>query len=253
MAAWRAEAQIVGTRVPYSGTLSLDGEAVDGEIDFIFSIYDDPDPTAVAIWSEEHLAVHVFLGEFQVILGSATPLAGLGSGPELFLGVEVSTAGAGYVQLEGRQPIGSILPQGLIAIWSGPVSGIPAGWALCDGSNGTPDLTSRFVFGASDDGNVGETGGQLSFSLATANLPSHTHSFSATSGSTNAPDYFCTRGGATGIQCGCGGSCREVHTYGVRSNNPHTHSVSGTTGGTGSGTAVTHVPPYFRLAYIMKI
>lgn len=33
-------------------------------------------------------------------------------------------------------------------MWSGEVDEIPAGWALCDGSNGTPDLRSRFIVGA---------------------------------------------------------------------------------------------------------
>jgi len=35
-----------------------------------------------------------------------------------------------------------------IAIWYGSTSNIPTGWVLCDGTNGTPDLTDRFVMGA---------------------------------------------------------------------------------------------------------
>lgn len=34
---------------------------------------------------------------------------------------------------------------GLIALWLGDVEDIPAGWVLCDGENGTPDLTDHFV------------------------------------------------------------------------------------------------------------
>ena len=33
-------------------------------------------------------------------------------------------------------------------MWSGKVDEIPAGWSLCDGGNGTPDLRSRFIVGA---------------------------------------------------------------------------------------------------------
>jgi hypothetical protein len=40
---------------------------------------------------------------------------------------------------------GGTVPPGGIILWSGGV--IPAGWALCDGSNGTPDLRDRFVIG----------------------------------------------------------------------------------------------------------
>lgn len=36
----------------------------------------------------------------------------------------------------------------IIVIWSGAVVDIPAGWALCDGNNGTPILTDKFIVGA---------------------------------------------------------------------------------------------------------
>ena len=38
-------------------------------------------------------------------------------------------------------PIGTILP------YIGDLSKIPHGWALCDGNNGTPNLTGRFLQG----------------------------------------------------------------------------------------------------------
>lgn len=38
-------------------------------------------------------------------------------------------------------PIGTILPYG------GAIEDIPAGWSLCDGKNGTPDLRDRFLMG----------------------------------------------------------------------------------------------------------
>lgn len=39
-------------------------------------------------------------------------------------------------------PIGTILP------YVGSLSKIPAGWHLCDGTNGTPDMRDRFLMGA---------------------------------------------------------------------------------------------------------
>ena len=36
----------------------------------------------------------------------------------------------------------------MIILWSGSADNIPDGWALCDGNNGTPDLTDKFVIGA---------------------------------------------------------------------------------------------------------
>ena len=40
------------------------------------------------------------------------------------------------------------LPTGVIVMWSGAVSTVPSGWALCNGQNGTPDLRDRFIVGA---------------------------------------------------------------------------------------------------------
>ena len=38
-------------------------------------------------------------------------------------------------------PVGTIIP------YAGDLSKIPYGWHLCDGTNGTPDLSSRFLEG----------------------------------------------------------------------------------------------------------
>lgn len=50
---------------------------------------------------------------------------------------------------------GGGVPKGTIVIWSGAADAIPSGWALCDGTNGTPNLSGRFVFGAGGDVFVG--------------------------------------------------------------------------------------------------
>lgn len=39
----------------------------------------------------------------------------------------------------------SNVPSGGIMMWSGTIASIPAGWALCNGANGTPDLTDKFI------------------------------------------------------------------------------------------------------------
>lgn len=41
-----------------------------------------------------------------------------------------------------------VVPYGIITMWAGSVQNIPAGWALCDGGNGTPNLLDRFIVGA---------------------------------------------------------------------------------------------------------
>ena len=62
------------------------------------------------------------------------------------------------------------VPAGTIALWSGAVSSIPAGWALCDGGSGTPDLRGRFVAGAGGDYAVGDTGGAATEELTAYNF-----------------------------------------------------------------------------------
>lgn len=47
---------------------------------------------------------------------------------------------------------------GFILIWSGLLADVPDGWHICDGNGGTIDLRSRFVYGASIDDDVEDTG-----------------------------------------------------------------------------------------------
>ena len=68
------------------------------------------------------------------------------------------------------------VPTGVIAMWSGTNANIPSGWALCDGLNSTPDLTDRFILGRAAASNTNSTGGANTVTLATDNLPAHTHS-----------------------------------------------------------------------------
>lgn len=45
----------------------------------------------------------------------------------------------------------------IICLWSGAIVDIPAGWAVCDGNNGTPNLADKFVIGAGNSYNPGDT------------------------------------------------------------------------------------------------
>jgi hypothetical protein len=68
------------------------------------------------------------------------------------------------------------IPVGGIIMWSGSIASIPTGWALCDGSSGTPNLTDRFVVGAGSGYSVDATGGS-----ANAVVVSHSHTASSIS------------------------------------------------------------------------
>jgi len=40
--------------------------------------------------------------------------------------------------------------KGIAVLWGGAIADIPAGWSLCDGTNGTPDYRNKIIIGAGD-------------------------------------------------------------------------------------------------------
>ncbi len=75
---------------------------------------------------------------------------------------------------------GGFVPKGGIILWSGAANAIPAGWALCNGQNGTPNLENNFVIGAGNNYAVGATGGASSVTLSAGNIPDHRHQYKDT-------------------------------------------------------------------------
>jgi len=110
------------------------------------------------------------------------------------------------------------VPSGIILIWSGAIVDIPAGWKLCDGTGGTPDLRDRFVIGAGSTYAVNATGGTTT----------HTHAFTGNGHTHDLPagDRLAT------------GSGRE-----------NTTAPTNATGTTDNGSSL---PPYYALAFIRK-
>ena len=175
----------------------------------------------------------------------------------------VSFDSFGHVSAVGTT---SVFPAGMIVLWSGATDAVPTGWVLCDGQNNTPDLRNRFVVGAGSTYAVGATGGSTSVTLGSANLPSHTHTFSGTTSSKTltgsisvVSEPFASYGSASGVfskgSARSAGTPQNTDTSGVGSlsfNGTHSHTYNGTTDETGSGTAFDTIPPYYALAYIMK-
>lgn len=63
---------------------------------------------------------------------------------------------------------------GFICLWSGAIVDIPTGWALCDGTQGTPDLRDEFIIGAGNTYNVEDSGGTAAGSHTFTSEP-HSH------------------------------------------------------------------------------
>jgi hypothetical protein len=66
-------------------------------------------------------------------------------------------------------------PHGIIAIWTGALAEVPDGWAVCDGTNGTPNMVNRFLRGAPAGQDPGSTGGSNSHSHTVSSVLGHTH------------------------------------------------------------------------------
>jgi hypothetical protein len=135
-------------------------------------------------------------------------------------------------------------PVNTIAIWTGTVGSIPAGWSLCNGT-GTPNLDNRMLKGA--NGDAGGTGG------ANAHAHTYSHAHTTATGHTHTLGTV-TLAGATGSSASLG----EGPTYVVHvSAHTHTASTSGAAqswAGTGdpgmdSGTAE---PPFYTVLFIIR-
>lgn len=147
---------------------------------------------------------------------------------------------------------GSSIPRGLIAMWNG--TQVPNGWALCNGQIvddlQTPDLSGKFVVGwqsGNEDYNlIGNTGGQEKVTLATQEIPSHVHNF--------ADAYFIEAHsdlvGANGTQWignNLSGSNKTDR------DNSYVCLWDHDTRATGGGQPHENRPPYYVLAYIIKL
>jgi microcystin-dependent protein len=150
-------------------------------------------------------------------------------------------------------------PSGGIIMWSGSITSIPQGWALCNGSSGTPDLRDRFIVGAGSTYGVGATGGADSVTLTEAQMPAHTHTFSGSTNTTGAHshpitgDIFSGNGTFTGMTARTTGGNYFTVNNTTLSAGDHSHTFSGTTASTGGGSSHENRPPYYALAFIMKL
>lgn len=129
----------------------------------------------------------------------------------------------------------------IIAMWTGAISTIPTGWVLCDGTNATPDLRSRFIKGAGTQLEMDEIHNQAEHTHTvnadgahthTTSTDSHTHTFSS-SYSSGVPSISGTE-------------------YTFASNGAHSHT---TTADAHNHTIDSSkaLPPHYILYYIMKV
>lgn len=176
----------------------------------------------------------------------------------------------------------ALVPVKGIIMFSGTAAEVPANWNLCDGTNGTPDLRNKFVIaaqsydaatdnqwetnitgtdtasGGSKDAIVVEHGHTVTvdsnttgITASASNVGNHSHQYKETSENNQSRDpggAAVNQGANGGAQTGGAGA--HTHTITI-TDNGHTHTGSATDAGS-SGTNA-NLPPYFALAFIMRV
>lgn len=150
---------------------------------------------------------------------------------------EVRLTGEGNVLPEGLSVGQGIAPEGAIIAWVGD-SSPGEGWALCDGTNGTPDLTERFIVGTCPNGAyaLAEAGGKKTVELSVDAIPSHTHTASVRV--PRQPHYHFN---SVSLKNG-----QSVWGRGTST------TATATSSSAGRGEAHENMPPYYVVRFYMK-
>ena len=152
---------------------------------------------------------------------------------------------------------GEVLP-GTVTAFSGTVEdGYPIDkntgrvdkeWHLCDGTNGTPDLRNRFIYGG-DGTNNGATGGETSVTLKEENIPAHRHKQNINgSGQDRWDNSF---GQMVTLPASKGSQGAEGYPSAVSKWTTGANAVY--TAYSGGNQPHNNMPPYYVLAFIMKL
>ena len=201
-------------------------------------------------------------------------------------------ATANSVRKAKAEAIASGVPPGCIVMFAGTTGQIPAGWQLCNGtgetSNGikVPNLRDRFIVGAGSGYDPGKTGGATS--ATSSSNGSHSHSVTVNSGGSHSHtitvnshtltesqmpihDHDITGNASSGadadsrLRKATGGHrgpyCKteeagssQSHTHNASSNSTGSHTHTASSNSTGAHThTVSTLPPYYALAYIIKL
>ena len=149
---------------------------------------------------------------------------------------------------------------GVVWMYTGTIASIPSGWALCDGTNGTPNLSNRFIMGVTTQIAMNTSGGSNTTTLTSTQLPNHTHT--GTTDNTSHSHQVINLDGTVqdGNRNVNSGLTRLVIPYSTTSSNASPITTTSvtlnhtfTTNATGSGASYDSRNAYYALAFIMKL
>lgn len=154
--------------------------------------------------------------------------------------------------------VNKLIPKGSIIMFNGLSSEIPKGWHICDGTEGTPNLTGKFIKASNTSG---ETGGKSTIQILEENMPRHTHTFvgNQVTTSESGAHTHTIRGkygksdNANDRNCLETGSETDLITTSQSGAHTHTIDMSATQlSYQGEGKPIEFEPLYYSLIYIMK-
>jgi microcystin-dependent protein len=244
--------------------------------------------TSAAIFvGNDDTGTHMLIDNDEILVKTNTTTGGIlklqEGGGSVQVGQNISTPSNLNVFGKVKENGNDLLPQGVVVMWSGALNAIPHGWAICDGQRyqintttgntelvatggfQTPDLRERFIVGAASTDNTtvtgtayaaGANGGLNEVTLTEAQMPSHSHSGTALGAGGHSHNeqrynpncYDVVASGQSGCWLLQPGSIVNQQTSFVAD---HTHTLS--INNTGGGGAHENRPPYYALAFIVKL
>lgn len=223
---------------------------------------------------EEQFAIVPYGGKFPNPLSYNTAMYGAQQNQskvleKLLENIPTSISLLEYLKEYVNSLIKDPVPAGTIMLYNGSVA--PEGWAICDGTNGTPDLRGVFVIGAGTNSVTGTTysleeegkrvpsvnHGTEKVTLDNANIPPHNHTFQdivfnrdkTNSDFVNSEPNFGTIDMGRGV-LGTQRATDKDNRYGQW----YRHSTDWAPSNEGTlPEAFSIIPPYVALNYIMKL
>lgn len=140
-----------------------------------------------------------------------------------------------------------IIPIGGIILWSGAPITIPPNWHICDGTNGTIDLSGKFILAAGNTTSVGASGGEATVTLDITEIPAHSHTITDNG---HSHDINIPNGIDSNVP---GGGSQSVSKPLATAGETAVATTGITINQTGGGGSHNNMPPYYALAYIMRV
>ena len=212
--------------------------------------------------------------EQAIAKGDLFPASGNKSMARLAIGSNMQIVEVDSSTANGFKNSWGFIPVGGIILWAGSLGSLPSNWHLCDGTTGTPDLRDRFVISANDatytllaTGGAATANLQHNHTVTSAPDAGHSHTQGVTGAGTSHYHSKISAGPSSEVAITTVNNLYAAgtgHTHEVPSETEaaHTHTNPDVSSATHTHTTTLDNqlsasqdmrPPYYALAYIMRI